>query len=73
MLLESGYSEEESFEGEVSFPRENFHFLRSDCCSEVRLSCSRVKEGPLVRGKALSSLGLSHLLCDMQPQGLMPL
>ena len=35
MLVESGCIELESLGDEVSFPRENFHFLRFDSCLAV--------------------------------------
>ena len=38
MLLESGCSEVESLDVEVSFPQENFHFPRSDRCLAERLA-----------------------------------
>ena len=45
LRLERSCSEMEKLEGELSFPRENFHFPRSDGCltehSEVRQSRSR--------------------------------
>ena len=62
LRLERGCSEMEKLEGELSFPRENFHFPRSDSClterSEVRQSRSRKRKNSLEEKKEPESFSI---------------
>ena len=62
----------EKLEGELSFPRENFHFPRSDGClterSEVRQSRSR-KRKVLSRKRKSLRVFSSQSTTSFQPQG----
>ena len=44
MQLERGWFEIEKLEGEISFPRDNFHFLRSDNPDQRKGKLSQGKE-----------------------------
>ena len=72
LRLERSCSEMEKLEGEVSFPRENFHFPRSDSClterSEVRQSRSR-KRKVLSRKRKSLRVFSSQSSTSFQPQG----